>query len=157
MKALVVYFSRSGHTRQLAKEIAARCGADLEAIREARSREGVWGYCRSLWDALKRGTPPINAAFHKPAGYELVIIGTPVWNFGLAPPVRSYAQQHAKQFKQVAFFCTEGGSGDQRAFDELSRICGKQPVATFALTEKQLPEPAHKEPLRRFVARVAMG
>ena len=157
MKALVVYFSRSGHTRQVAKEIAARCGADMEAIREARSRDGVWGYLRSLWDAFMHATPPIDKTLHNPSTYDLVIIGTPVWNFGLAPPVRSYVQRYAKQFKQVAFFCTEGGSGDQRAFDELARICGKKPVATFALTEKQLPEPAHKEPLQSFVARVATG
>lgn len=155
MKTLVVYFSRSGHTRQLATEIAARCAADLEAIREAKSREGFVGYWRSAWDAIRRATPPINPALHNPAGYDLVIIGTPVWNFGLAPPVRTYAQQHAAQFRQVAFFCTEGGSGDQKAFAELSRICGKKPIATFALTEKQLPELAHKEPLRNFMARIA--
>jgi hypothetical protein len=49
MKTLVVYFSRSGHTRQVAREIASRCGADLEAIREERGRAGLLGYWRSGW------------------------------------------------------------------------------------------------------------
>lgn len=157
MKTLVVYFSRSGHTGQVASEVAARCGAELEAIRESRSRDGPRGYWRSAWQALNHAAPPIAAALKDPAGYDLVIIGTPIWNFGLAPPVRSYVRQYAGCFKQVAFFCTEGGSGDRRAFDELARLCGKAPVATFAVTEKELPEPAHREPLRRFVARLATG
>lgn len=157
MKTLVVYFSLSGHTRQVASEIATRCGADLEAIREHQDRSGAWGYLRSAWQAMLRAAPPIKPAARDPAGYELVIIGTPIWSFHLAPPVRSYAQQYARHFKQVAFFCTEGGSGDQRAFDELSRICGKTPVATFVVTETQLPGPAHSEPLRHFVSRLAAG
>ena len=47
MRTLIVFYSRSGHTRQLAQELVTRCGADLEEIREVRSREGFFGYCRS--------------------------------------------------------------------------------------------------------------
>ena len=155
MKTLVVYFSRSGHTRQVANEIATRCGADLEAIVEPPGRAGPMSYWRALWQAIMRAKPPIGPAAKDPAAYDLVIIGTPIWAFRLAPPVRSYASQYARQFKQVAFFCTEGGSGDQHAFDELSRVCGKTPVATFVVTEKQLIEPAHREPLGNFVARLS--
>jgi flavodoxin len=155
MKVLVVYFSRTGHTHQVAGEIAKICGADLEAIREPADRDGLWGYLRTTWQALWSEATPILPCNKDPSDYDLVIIGTPVWDFRLAPPVRSYARQHAGQFKQVAFFCTEGGSGDQRAFAELSRICGLTPVATIAVTERQMAEPAHREPLQGFVARLA--
>lgn len=154
MRTLVVYYSRTGHTRQLASEIADRCGADLEEIQEPGSRRGAWGYLRSAWQALRHAAPPIQPAIRSPADYELVVIGTPVWNFGLAPPVRSYARQHAGEFKRVAFFCTEGGSGDRRAFEELSALCGQAPAATVAVTEKQLPTPAHAAPVEQFVARL---
>jgi flavodoxin len=161
MKTLVVYYSRSGHTHQVAREIATRCGADLEAIREpgqsATATTGAVGYLRASWQALCRAAPAISPALKDPADYDLVIIGTPIWVYGLAPPVRSYAQQYVRRFKRVAFFCTEGGSGDQKAFDELARLCGKKPVATFAVTEKELPEPAHSEPLRGFVSRLVAG
>jgi flavodoxin len=155
MKILVVYYSRSGHTYRVASEIANRCRADVEAIRESRDRHGLWGYCRSTWDSLVRAEPPILAATKDPSRYDLVIIGSPVWDLGLAAPVRSYVRQHAAQFKQVAFFCTEGGSGDRRAFDELGRICGKVPVATMTVTERLLAAPAHVEPVCGFVARLA--
>ena len=157
MKTLVVYYSRSGHTRQVANEIAAHCGADLEVIREANSRDGLVGYFHSGWQALIGAAPPVCPTIIDPANYDLVILGTPIWNFSLAPPVRSYAQRYGAHFKQVAFFCTEGGAGDQRAFSELARICAREPITTLTVTEKQLPEPAHKEPLRSFVARLAVG
>jgi flavodoxin len=54
MSTLVVYFSRSGHTQQMAREIAQKCGADLEEIRERGAREGAWGYWPSGWQVLTR-------------------------------------------------------------------------------------------------------
>jgi flavodoxin len=155
MKALVVFFSRTGHTRQVAGEIVQLCGADLGPIRELRGRQGVWGALRSIWQAMRRAAPPILPSVRNPADYDLVIIGSPIWGMRLAPPVRSYARQHAAEFKHVAFFCTEGGSGHQNAFSELADICGKEPVATLVVTESELPEPAHSEPLRGFLARLA--
>jgi flavodoxin len=155
MKTLVVYFSRTGHTRQVAAEVAKRCNADMDEIREERGREGLWGYWRSGWDALRHSAPGIQPAQKNPADYALVVIGTPIWNFSLAPPVRSYARQHASEFKALAFFCTEGGSGDQKAFDELARICGKRPLATLAVTEKHLSEPDHSGALQKFIAQIA--
>lgn len=157
MKVLVVYYSRSGHTKNVAQEIARRAGADLEAIREKRGRRGLWGYLVSTWQSLWREAPPILPTQKDPSRYDLVVIGSPVWDWGLAPPVRSYAVQQAPRFRQVAFFCTEGGSGHERVFEELRRVCGKKPVATLAVTERQLAKPEHSEPVRGFVARLAAG
>ena len=70
MNALVVYFSRSGHTRQVAKEIAQQCGADLEEIREPDAREGAWGYWRSGWQVLTRAEPPVLPMARDPAAYD---------------------------------------------------------------------------------------
>lgn len=103
MKTLVVYFSRSGHTRQVAGDIAKLCGADVGPICELRGRQGPWGYLRSIWQAVCRAAPPIMPTVRNPADYDLVIIGSPIWGMRLAPPVRSYAQLHAERFKHVAF------------------------------------------------------
>ncbi|MEJ6002298.1 flavodoxin family protein [Paucibacter soli] len=156
MKTLVVYYSRSGHTARIAEEIASHCKADIERIKDAGAeRGGLWGYLRSACQAAIGAKPPIKKPSKNPADYELVVIGTPVWNWGLAAPVRSYASQYAQQFKQVAFFCTEGGSGEQGAFDELQRICGKSPLVTLAVKEGELEPLQHAQPLRRFAMRLS--
>jgi hypothetical protein len=151
MKTLVVYFSRTGHGARVAREIARQCQADLDAIREL-SQSGGWGATwSSCWRTLARQETPIHRPARNPARYELVVIGAPVSKLGLAPPVRSYLRQFAERFKQVAFFSAEGGSDDMRLFDELGRLCGKQPVATFAVQRKNLPLPAHSEGLSGFL------
>lgn len=156
MKTLVAYYSRTGHTDRLAKEIAAVCGADVEKISdEGVDRSGMWGYLRSGWQALCGATPPIRRATRNPGDYDLVIIGTPVWNWSLAAPVRTYAVRHASRFKRVAFFCTEGGAGERGVFAELQRICGKPPLATIAVKADDLGQPRQAQPLRRFIAQLA--
>lgn len=156
MKMLVAYYSRTGHTERLAQEIAARCEADIDRIRDdGVDRSGLWGYLCSGWQAARSAAPAIQRANKNPSDYDLVVIGTPVWNWSLAPPVRTYARRHADQFKQVAFFCTEGGSGDSRVFDELQRICGKPPRATMAIKERELDPADHAPSLARFLAQLA--
>jgi flavodoxin len=156
MKKLIVYYSRSGHTEQVAKEIAARCRADADRIcDDGVDRSGLRGYLCSGWQAFSGATPAIHRATKNPAEYDLVVIGTPVWNWSLAAPVRTYARRHAGKFKQVAFFCTEGGSGDRRVFDELQRICGRPPLATIVVKEHDLEPSEHAQPMKRFLAHLA--
>lgn len=155
MKTLVVHYSVSGHTRQIAHEIAEQCGADQDEIREAQPREGPLAYLRLAWQAMRRAAASILPAAKDPGDYDLVVIGTPIWMHALTPPVRAYVRQNAARLKRVAFFCTEGGKGDQKAFDEMSQICGKSPQATLVVKEKDLlPSTVHARPLREFVTQL---
>lgn len=155
MKTLIAYYSRSGHTDQLARELAEQCGADLERIQDANgSRTGLLGYLRSGWQAIRGTQAAIRPAIRDPGGYDLVIIGTPVWNWSLSAPVRAYSAAHSARFKQVAYFCTEGGSGEQRMFMELQRICGHAPVATLAVKEGELASGAYKTKLQTFAEQI---
>jgi len=155
MRTLVVYYSRTGNTHRLAEEIASHFKADLDPIRdEGVDRSGWWGYLLSGWQALSGATPPIHRAAKDPADYDLVVIGSPVWNWSLAAPVRTYARRHARQFRQVAFFCTEGGSGERRVFEELERLCGKPPRASIAVRERDLALPQHAARVGRYIAQL---
>jgi len=151
MKILVVYFSRTGHTGRMAKEIARRCEADIEAIQELSRDDSWWAGWRARWQAMCRADVQIQRPSRNPARYDLVIIGAPVGKTGVAAPVRSYVRQYQERFRQVAFFCAEGGDADQRGFDELARLCARQPVATFAVDRKGLPPSAHREGLTDFM------
>ena len=151
MKTLVTYFSATGQTRRVAQEIAKRCGGDLDPIYMAQHIDSRWARWHAGWHALVRAAPPIRKPSRNPALYDLVIIGAPVSRFGLAPPVRSYVRQYADRFKHVAFFCAEGNFDDAPGFAELSKLCGKRPMATFAVARKHLPVAAHIKDLVDFV------
>lgn len=151
---LIAYYSMSGHTRSLANEIRNATGAELEEIRERRPRHGFSGVMRALFDAVARRTPPILAASHNPADYELLVIGGPVWAGRMAAPVRSYAQRYGARAPHVAFFCTEGGRGADTAFADLEKLCQKPPDATLVVDAAHLPVVKHAVPLSSFASRL---
>ncbi|WP_413675536.1 flavodoxin family protein [Massilia cellulosiltytica] len=85
---LVVYYSRTGITQEVAQRIAAECACDIEPIRDMRSRRGVAGYVRCCHEAFSHKTPAIAPMSRHPGDYELVILGAPVWVGRLSAPMR---------------------------------------------------------------------
>lgn len=154
-KVLVVYYSRSGYTRRIAAEIAGRCGADLEEIRDTVGRSKVWGYWRSIREALRKELPPIEASLQAPGRYDIVVIGTPVWVGGVASPVRSWVARHAADLGRVAVFCTQGAAHEQSALADLAKLCGREPIARLALADTDIDRNGYDERLRKFIAAVA--
>lgn len=153
MKILVVYYSRTGTTHMLAEQIAKACNADLEPIKEQGSRRGPSGYFRSLLQAALHYEPPIRKALRRPADYDLVVIGTPIWAYNIASPVRTYLLRQREQLRQVAFFCTCGGSGQAKVLADLERLCRRPAVATLALTTVQVKDGLRQDRIAKFVAR----
>lgn len=154
-RILVAYYSMSGNTRQLAEEISSALGADREQIREPRPRQGASGVLRAMFDSIFRRKPPIDPAGRNPANYDLLVIGAPVWAGRIAAPARTYAYRYGAMASQVAFFCTEGGSGGERALAELESLCQRAPCATLVVDAPHLSPETHREELRRFTEAVA--
>jgi hypothetical protein len=148
----VIYFSLTGNTRRVAEQLALALGGQACAITEATSRQGFFGYSRCLWDSLLRRDAAINPLACKPALADLVAIGTPIWAWHLASPVRSFVRRHRAEIKRCAFFCTMGGSGSEAAFDELSTLTGQLPLATLALTDLEVTSGTGQSKVNAFVA-----
>lgn len=90
---LVIYYSRSGTTRKVAKAMASALGCDIEEITDMRDRRGGIGYLRSLFEAVWQRPSVIAPIAKDPSGYQLVIIGTPVW-FHSTNPTFEYWRTH---------------------------------------------------------------
>jgi len=116
MKTLIVYYSRTGATKKLAGFLAEKLGAESEEIKDTVKRAGVTGYLLAGRDASLRRLTKLETIKNNPADFDLVIIGTPIWAFNMSAPIRTYLTEQKDKFKRVAFFCTMGGSGDEKAF-----------------------------------------
>jgi flavodoxin len=138
MKTLVIFYSRTGVTKKLADFLAQKLGAETEEIKDTINRAGITGYLLAGRDGMQRKLTKLETSKLNPADFDLVIIGTPIWSWNMSAPVRTYLEEHKDQFKQVAFFCTMGGSGDDTAFKEMGEIIGKKPLATLALKTKEV-------------------
>jgi flavodoxin len=132
-RVLVVYYSRSGTTARVGREIARALDAETEMIRDTRSRAGLWGWLRSGYEAWRKLKPAIRPLEKDPADYELVLLGTPVWGGTMASPMRTYLTENREGLSRVGFFCTQGGENEAGTFRDMADLCGVEPVATMPL------------------------
>jgi flavodoxin len=151
-KVLLVYYSRTGTTRLVAEAISASLACDVEEIVDTRNRLGILGYLRAGFDAAFRRLTTLKPTRYDPANYDLVIVGTPIWNASLSAPVRTYLTEHKGQLKTVAFFCTYGGSGSRRVFRQMAATCGSKPLDLLDIREGEVKRGEHTPRVRAFVA-----
>ena len=138
MKVLVVFFSRTGNTQELAHELAIAGGWDCEALRDATRRGGILGALRSGVEALLARSAPIAPLAHDLSEYELVVVGTPVWNHAVSSPVRAFFERHRGELRRVAFFVTCHGNGARRVLAQMAALAGREPVTTLAVRTRDV-------------------
>jgi len=149
-RVLVVYYSRDGHARQVAGEVAAALGADLEEIRDPADRTGMLGYLRCAAEALLGASAEIERPAHDPGGYELVVVGTPVWYAAVSSPVRTYLWMERERLPRVAFFLAHGGFGSERVLAQMTALAGKRPAARLVLRQREIEDGAQGGKVARF-------
>jgi len=150
-KTLVVYYSRSGHTRRLAEVIAQASGGDLEELVDLTNRLGIWGYLRSGFDATFKRNTRLETLRRDPALYDLVIMGTPVWNESVSAPMRTFLMQNYLKFQKVAFFVTYGGRGAERVFKQMAQLSGQTPLAQLAVPDREFAFDIYAARAKSFV------
>jgi flavodoxin len=152
VQALVVYYSRTDTTAELARAIAEALGAELEALVDTVSRTGSRGFLRSLRDALGRRRSAIEPLRVDPGAYDLVIVGTPDWGGAAAAPVRTFLEQNRTRLSRVAFFLTDGTADHEKVFRDMGVLAGRDPVASLGLPHDEVREGRYAEQVAAFAA-----
>lgn len=153
-RVLVVCYSRSGLTRRVADAIAARLGCDVEELVDAVDRRGLFGYFRAGFDAFFGRATSLVPIRHDPREYDVIIVGTPVWDRSLPPAPRTYLLEHQSDFRQVAFFCTEERFGAGRVFRQMTAACGRAPLAVLAIHRDEFARSGVMAEIREFASDV---
>jgi hypothetical protein len=157
-KILVVYYSLQGNTARVARDIAARTGAEYESIRDRTHGTGPLGFVRACFDALRGATVNISPIFRDPGGYDLTVIGTPVWAGRMSPGVRSYLTQNAGRFGRIAFFVTSGNTDVTRLLPALESAAQTRAIASTGFNAKELQDAAtYEAKLDAFIAALDCG
>ena len=106
MKSLVVYYSRTGNAKFVAETIAAELGSDIEEVVDLKSREGKLGWISAGGDASRGKQTNIAPTTKDPSGYDLIVVGTPVWAWSPSAAIRTYLSRNNLSGKKVALFLT---------------------------------------------------
>lgn len=110
-RVLVVYYSLSGHTKDIAERIKAQTGGEIFAIETTEKLEATPLFYAKIKQQLKSGDYPSLAGempdFDK---YDMIFVGAPVWWYTIATPVLSFLQQADFKGKPVIPFSTQGSN-----------------------------------------------
>jgi flavodoxin len=144
-RILVVYYSLSGNTERVAKELAARLDADLEQIREQANRRGFIGYLRAAYDSLRANPVQLIGPHTKAGEYALTIVGTPIWAGKITPAARACLKSIRDEVNDVAFFTTSGSTPAEGVVPTMERLVGRKALAFVGLTDRELRDAATRE------------
>ena len=104
---LVIYYSRSGNTEAMAREIARKFEADIVRIEAPRYSLDYRGWRNAANDADDKVTmvriKPEVVAMQK---YRLVFLGSPIWWYRPAPPLWTFIEKNDFKEKNVILFNT---------------------------------------------------
>jgi hypothetical protein len=139
-KVLVVYFSLSGNTARVARDIAKMTDGDLESLGDRDHGVGFLGYLKAAVDAVRSKPARLAEVMHDPRRYSLVIIGTPVWVGRMTPAVRAYLQRFAGDLPHVGFFVTSGNTPVQKVAPSVEKVLGHKSEALIGFNAHELAD-----------------
>jgi flavodoxin len=151
MNGLIVYYSRTGNTKLIAEQCAKETNFDIEEIIDTKKRKGIIGWLRAGYDATREKLTEIKELQKDPELYDLIIIGTPIWNKRMSSAIRTYITEKKTKLNNVAFFCTEGGRGGQETFKKMAEVCEKKPISTLEILRKEIKQNRYTEKLKSFI------
>ena len=126
---LVAYFSASGTTARVAKNLAQAAGADLYEIKPAvpytsadlnwmdkKSRSTVEMNNRSFRPSLADTDAPI-------ASHDTILLGFPIWWYVAPTIINTFLESYDFSGKTIVLFATSGGSGFGKTVASLAPSC----------------------------------
>ena len=144
-RVLVVYYSRTGNTERVARDLAARLDADLEKINDEAKRSGFLGYISAVYDSIRNVAAVIAEPQKDSADYSITVVGTPVWAGRMTPAVRGYLERTTGRARALAFFVTSGNTDAGKIVPAMEAIAGGKAIAFTGFNESELKNPAAYE------------
>lgn len=128
-KTLVAYFSASGVTESVAKNLAEAAGADLYEIKPAMAYTSA---DLNWMDKKARSTIEMHDKAFRPAmadtdanisEYEIIYLGFPIWWYVAPTIINTFLEAYDFDGKTIILFATSGGSGFGNTARELTGSC----------------------------------
>lgn len=129
-KALIVFYSRSGNTRALARELQALTGGELVELETVQPYPEEY---RAVTEQAKQELasgfkPPLKTKINDIQAYDVIFVGSPNWWGTVAGPVRTFLSEYDLSGKTIAPFITHEGSALGRSAADIKKLCPRSAV-----------------------------
>ncbi len=120
-KTLVIYYSQTGATEQVAQEIATLIEAETLRIDVQQPYNGTYEetIARCLKEKEANELPVLNELGIDINEYDTIFLGYPIWFGTYAPPMAAFVKENSLAGKKVIPFCTFGSGGLQAGIKDL--------------------------------------
>jgi menaquinone-dependent protoporphyrinogen IX oxidase len=135
---LTVYYTRSGNTERVVKEIHESLGGDIELISEPVSRKGIIGWIKSGSGNSKREVAKIDKTQYDPVDYDLVILASPIWAGAVSSPMRGYIVENREKLERTAVFLSSDSGSVNNAFVEIHELLDNPPLVEGSLQRSKI-------------------
>lgn len=131
MKSLVAYFSASGVTKSVAKQLSEEAKADLheitpEQIYTDADLDWTNKQSRSTLEMQdKNSRPKITNKLNNMDEYSVIYIGFPIWWYTAPTIINTFLESYNFEGKKVVLFATSGGSTITKSVEDLQKTYPK--------------------------------
>lgn len=120
---LVVYFSQTGTTRDVARKIQKLTGGDLLRITAKNKYTSDYDKLVQIarTELQKNARPKVTTEARNIKSYDVIYVGFPIW-WGQAPRVvNTFLEKYNLSGKTIVPFCTSGGSDIDGSISDLKQ------------------------------------
>lgn len=125
-KILIVYFSHTGHTRAVARQIHSLVGGDLLELQTTQTyptdHDGTVRQAEQEREDDFR--PQLSTRFPKTMNeHDVIFVGYPVWAYTMPMALYSFFDRFTFPGKTIVPFSTHMGSGLADGPEQIARLC----------------------------------
>ena len=126
-KVMIVYYSRSGNTREIASLIHRSMGGDIFEIQVVKPYPEDYEEVKkiAMQEQQSGFRPALKTKVKNIGSYDVIFVGTPIWWGTISAPVKSFLSEYDFSGKTVVPFITHQGSGLGRSVADISKLCPK--------------------------------
>ncbi|MDR1612425.1 MAG: NAD(P)H-dependent oxidoreductase [Planctomycetota bacterium] len=122
---LVAYFSWSGNTRGIARQIQQQTGRDIFEIVPVKPYSTNYNTCldEALRDQRGQARPPLKNLGENIGKYDVIFIGYPNWWASIPMPVAAFLESYDFSGKMLVPFCSHGGGRLGQSVAAIAKLC----------------------------------
>jgi len=136
MKTLIVFYSFSGRTREIARELAAKEASDVTEIKTAKKVGKLKAYTAGIFASIKGKPWPILPVDAELAVYDRLVLLAPVWA-GNPPPAINALLEQLPSGKSIAVQMVSA-SGESECKERLEEVIAKKGCTLESFTDIQV-------------------
>lgn len=122
-KVLIAYYSYSGNTKRVAEKIQQLTNGDIFEIVTKKAYPNNYNDVVNLAkDEKQKDIKPELTDNGNVKDYDIIFLGTPVWWYTMASPVKTFLSKNDFTGKTIVPFCTHGGGGASSTYIDMQKL-----------------------------------